>query len=402
MAELNPEHSPPEEFIEEVKQALENLYDIPFLQTHPLALRISEQSGEKPGKASVTAGQRLRTDILQTLEILSPGPGVGFRSPQARLHNLLHLRYVEGLTIRQAASDLGISTRQAYRNLRHAEEKLAALLWTRLSNMEPNLNNLGQMSTLKAEINHLVSETSSVNLFTLVNQSLNAVNPLAAEKRIRIAIRPADETLQIYTNPVIARQVTTSVISHAVQLAETGDFEITLTSKETIASVSLEFKSKENTICLDEAATELLSHLDWTLEEIAGGSGKCKIMLTMPAHRASILVIDDNEGLIDLMKRYISDEAYRVVGLTTGQEGIRYAQDFQPDMIFLDVMMPNMDGWEVLQYLNNHPDTKQIPIVLCTVFNDPALAYSLGASKILPKPINREEVLAAIAELCMK
>lgn len=402
MGETNPESTPPETFVEEVKQALENLYDIPFLQTHPLAMWISEHAGKKPGFADVTDGQRLRREILQTLEILSPGPGVGFRSPQARLHNLLHLRYVEGLTIRQAASDLGISPRQAYRNLRHAEEKLAALLWTRLSAMEPEHNNLGQMTTLKAEINHLVSETSGVRLYTLVQQSLKAVYPLAAEKQIRITIQPADEKLRIYTNPVIARQVSTSVISHAIQLAATGDFEITLSSSESEAVVALKFRSAEKNIGLDEVTTELLSHLDWKLEEQIDTSGSCSILLTMPAHRASILVIDDNEGLIDLLKRYISNEAYRVIGLTTGQEGIRYAQDFQPDMIFLDVMMPNMDGWEVLQYLNNHPDTKQIPIVLCTVFNDPALAYSLGARKILPKPINREDVLETIAELCMK
>jgi len=62
-------------------------------------------------------------------------------------------------------------------------------------------------------------------------------------------------------------------------------------------------------------------------------------------------------------------------------------------------MIPQVHGWEVLQRLRNHPETSAIPIIICSVINDPKLAYSLGASLFLPKPVNRPKILQALREL---
>jgi CheY-like chemotaxis protein len=62
-------------------------------------------------------------------------------------------------------------------------------------------------------------------------------------------------------------------------------------------------------------------------------------------------------------------------------------------------MMPEMDGWELLQRLRNHPQTADIPVVICSVINNPDLAYSLGASLFLPKPVSRDDVLEALRQL---
>ncbi len=62
-------------------------------------------------------------------------------------------------------------------------------------------------------------------------------------------------------------------------------------------------------------------------------------------------------------------------------------------------MMPEMDGWELLQRLNTHPQTADIPVIICSVINDPDLAYSLGASLFLPKPVSRAGVLEALRQL---
>jgi CheY-like chemotaxis protein len=70
-----------------------------------------------------------------------------------------------------------------------------------------------------------------------------------------------------------------------------------------------------------------------------------------------------------------------------------------PDAIILDVMMPEMDGWEFLQRLRARPETALIPVVICSIFNDPELAYSLGASLYLPKPVSRDNVLKALRQL---
>jgi CheY-like chemotaxis protein len=62
-------------------------------------------------------------------------------------------------------------------------------------------------------------------------------------------------------------------------------------------------------------------------------------------------------------------------------------------------MIPEMDGWEVLQRLRNHPQTASIPIIICSVLDSPELAYSLGASLFLSKPIGRDDILNALHKI---
>ena len=115
--------------------------------------------------------------------------------------------------------------------------------------------------------------------------------------------------------------------------------------------------------------------------------------------RTLLLVIDDNEGLVELFRRYLTGEDYRVIGAPDGVEGQRMAEEHSPDLIVLDVMMPQRDGWEVMQLLRNRQSTRGIPVILCSVVEDPELAFSLGAAEFLSKPVKREELLNAL-ELC--
>ena len=117
------------------------------------------------------------------------------------------------------------------------------------------------------------------------------------------------------------------------------------------------------------------------------------------AHGPTVLVIDDNDGLVKLVQRYLTDRDCRVIAATNGEEGLRLAQELLPDAIVLDVMMPEMDGWELLQRLRNRPQTATIPVIICSVISDPELAYSLGAALSLPKPISRRDVMDALHQL---
>ena len=85
-----------------------------------------------------------------------------------------------------------------------------------------------------------------------------------------------------------------------------------------------------------------------------------------------------------------------VLAATNGASGLSLARDVHPDAVILDVMMPDMDGWEVLQRLRNHPATQQIAVIICSVFDDPELAYALGASSFLSKPVKREDIIKAL------
>lgn len=144
--------------------------------------------------------------------------------------------------------------------------------------------------------------------------------------------------------------------------------------------------------------THLIDRLGWKMEHEDQAKPLRRLTLQVPAHGPTILVVDDNEGLVELLGRYLTGHACRVTAAASGQEGLRLAQDMLPDAIILDVMMPGMDGWEFLQRLRARLETAPIPVIICSIFNDPELAYSLGASLYLPKPVSRDNILKALRQ----
>jgi CheY-like chemotaxis protein len=111
---------------------------------------------------------------------------------------------------------------------------------------------------------------------------------------------------------------------------------------------------------------------------------------------ATVLVVDDEVAVRDLMQRFLSKDGFRVVVAPSGDEGLRLAREFHPDVITLDVMMPGMDGWAVLSALKADPDVADIPVIMLTIIDDRNLGYALGAADYLTKPIERDRVVAVL------
>jgi signal transduction histidine kinase/CheY-like chemotaxis protein len=115
------------------------------------------------------------------------------------------------------------------------------------------------------------------------------------------------------------------------------------------------------------------------------------------AAAGTVLVIDDEPTVRDLMQRFLVKEGFRVALATGGEDGLRLARELRPDAITLDVMMPGMDGWAVLSALKADPDLAEIPVIMLTIVDDKNLGYSLGASDYLTKPLDRERLLSVLA-----
>jgi CheY-like chemotaxis protein len=113
----------------------------------------------------------------------------------------------------------------------------------------------------------------------------------------------------------------------------------------------------------------------------------------------TLLMIEDNEGLIRAFQGYLADYDYLVIGATTGDEALKLAREVIPAAITLDIMMPSQDGWEILQALKSNPSTRSIPVIICSVLEDPELARSLGAEAYLQKPISQADLLEALDKL---
>ena len=114
------------------------------------------------------------------------------------------------------------------------------------------------------------------------------------------------------------------------------------------------------------------------------------------AQPPTILIIDDNQDLVDLFRRYLAGHRLAVVGANSGREALALLEQLAPQLILLDVMMPQQDGWEVLQMLRAAPATAATPIIVCSVLREHELALSLGASDTLVKPVSQPALLEVL------
>lgn len=386
----------PESFIKQVKGALEHLYDFPYLQRHPLA-----QESSSDLEAGETPSQRLRRQMVAAIETLNPGPDVPFRAPHARVYNLLLMRYVEGMTVQEAAHELGVSRRQAHRDLRRGEESVAAVMWSRRpAKKDPELS-AAQLSSVQAEIDRLEIHPRPTNLNELLESSRQAVNWLASQRSVNLETRLPPEPVIIPTDPLLARQVLTNTLSQAVNQAQPGPLQTTLELSAETAILSLHYRPETENVefVANDVINQLIERLDWKLQISKPDTGRRLVTLQMTARFPTVLVIDDNEGLVGLLSDYLSGHACRVTAASDGQVGLQLAKELIPDTIVLDVMMPEMDGWEILQRLRANPKTAEIPVIVCSVINNPELAYSLQASLFLTKPVSRDTILDALRQL---
>ncbi|MBZ5712704.1 response regulator [Nannocystis pusilla] len=116
-----------------------------------------------------------------------------------------------------------------------------------------------------------------------------------------------------------------------------------------------------------------------------------------PEGASTVLVVDDEAVVQELMARFLAREGYRVVPARSGAEALRLAREISPDVITLDVIMPGMDGWAVLTALKRDPELAEVPVVVMTIVSDRDVGFSLGASDYLLKPIDRDRLLATLA-----
>jgi hypothetical protein len=114
------------------------------------------------------------------------------------------------------------------------------------------------------------------------------------------------------------------------------------------------------------------------------------------ASAGTVLVIDDDADMRDLLGRFLTKEGYRVLPADNGEQGLALAKTQHPDVITLDLMMSGMNGWSVLSTLTADPALAGIPVIIVSMLDDHRTGYALGASDYLTKPVDRDRLLAAL------
>lgn len=140
------------------------------------------------------------------------------------------------------------------------------------------------------------------------------------------------------------------------------------------------------------------------LTEMAGGRVQLDVDTGQPRCAAvhvilptetqfNIVALDDNPDILQLLRRYTAGTRYQLTGLSDSHQLIATAEAVRPHLIILDIMLPGIDGWELLGRLRAHPTLGNVPIVVATILPQEQLASVLGASGFLRKPIQRRAFL---------
>lgn len=391
----------PEDLGAMVQDVLNHLYDCAHLQRHPLMdyLQPNHRLGARERMRT------LRTLMLELIEELNPGPEVPFRSARARAYSVLNLHYVEGMTVQEAARELAISERQLYRDLRRAERTIARMIADRSGGAGGNGESVGCPMTrdalLAAELDRLAASAEPAGIGALVDGAVAAVRPLCQQRGVMVEVSRQARAETIFTDVLLARQVLVNTLSWAVQNSLPGTV-LYIAAEESGGAARFDVRytpaaDADRASEAPAAARSLAQHLggEVSTEMLSTGTVRCTVVLG-GLRETTVLVVDDNAGILELFQRYLADQGYRLIGAQNGAEGLRLAEEQQPDLIILDVMMPRRDGWEVLQLLQNRPATRDIPVIVCSVLDDPELAFSLGAAEFLAKPVTRTRLLAVL------
>ncbi len=123
-------------------------------------------------------------------------------------------------------------------------------------------------------------------------------------------------------------------------------------------------------------------------------------MNTSPSIKADILVVDDTPDNIRFLSSILTEEGYSVRPAISGRIAIRAAQTITPDLILLDINMPDMDGYQVCRIIKGNPITRNVPVIFLSALDDiqdKVKAFEVGGNDYISKPFQLQEVLIRIA-----
>jgi signal transduction histidine kinase/ActR/RegA family two-component response regulator len=289
----------------------------------------------------------------------------------------------------------------------------------------------------KVEAGRMELEYATFDLPSLVRGATAMLRERAALHGIELGIEVGDGVGEVYADELRLKQVLLNLLTNAVKFTGEGGSVIVRAARDG-AEIRIEvtdsgigvpeadrqriFESfqqggrgsthEEGTglgLTLSRRIVELLGGRMWLETEVGRGS---TFGFSIPdRERAAssdggepvvggeVLVIEDDRPSLDLFSVYLSGAALKVITARDGQSGLAAVRRTQPDAVLLDIRLPGIDGWAVLKALKAEPETREIPVIVVSIVDERTRGAALGAAAYLVKPVRREELLAALADV---
>ena len=395
-----------EQFIEYLRNDLNHLYNPTRLRQSPLASFLGVV--DRFDSASV-----LRNILVNAVDELKPDNNEPSQERAWRMYESLFYCYVQQLGQQAVADQLGLSTRQLRREQRAALEPLSDIL-CRKYQLQDCFTEDSQGSTTELPVSTSLDQdlewlrNAPLNQTTELNQALPGVLELAAalasQYYVQVNAIIEANLPPVAIHPVAFDQILLNLLAFSfkkgagsqVDLStqiENWDILISITAQKIGLPEPADPTTGSNNLEIAQYVLEL-SHGSFEVNEQAQS---LQVSLRLPlVELVPILAMDDNLDLLELFKRYTQGTKYHIIQESDPTQVFSSAERHQPQLILLDIMMPEIDGWKMLGRLRQHPVTSHVPVIICTILPQEELALALGANAFLKKPVNRQAFLAAL------
>ncbi|WP_437996146.1 response regulator [Sorangium sp. So ce185] len=322
------------------------------------------------------------------------------------------------------------------------------------------INDVLDLSKIEASRMELHPESFDVQV--LLDEVTSTVRPLVAQRRNTLSIHRPDGPITLHADPRRTRQILYNLLSNAAKFTADGAVRVRVSVEREAGRPALDLEVEDEGIGMTEeqlkrlfqpfvqadastsrryGGTGLGLMITKRLVELMGGAIEVKsevgkgstfrvrLPLAAPPDDAAardgaadghgragaeawapgradaqrlVLVVDDDATVRDLLKRHIEALGHHVALAPGGREGLRLAGTLFPDVITLDLLMPEMDGWRVLSALKSTPALASIPVIVISIVEERGIGYSLGAADYITKPVEREALERALARCALR
>jgi len=300
------------------------------------------------------------------------------------------------------------------------------------------INDVLDISRIEAGKIELVFE--SVDLRSIIDGVMSTAVGLVKDKPVQLIQEVSDDLPIVRADSTRIRQVLLNLMSNAAKFTEKGSItvrawadneHVTITVADTGVGVPEEYREKifEEFQQVDGSATrsvggtglglaicrhfvELHSGHIWMESKVGVGSAFTFTIpifgpdyvkdpelaaLEIDPDRRLVLAVEDSEEIVGFYRRYLERHGYQVISLVGGSRAPLWVRELSPFALLLDVMLPDVDGWAVLEKLKSSRETAHVPVIVCSILDEEARGLSLGAAAYLTKPVLEGDLLQALA-----
>lgn len=386
--------------LEQLRDALIHLHDLDHLEAHPLAQRLPAGGlAEEPS----SRGLRLRKVLIESIESLKPEVEMPGWAPEWRRFVVLYDRYVRRQPLWEIEQKLGLGDRQVRREQRRALAALAVLLRLRLESLAAEAPPAPPPATLQEAVRRLNPVPRVFGLAELIEEVVAMLAEVRGRSGIPVHWRVQPTDLTVYTDRGILHQLLMKLLWLLLQQKGPAD-AVTVQAWADDGHAVVAIVGGRVALLMEDGELRLCQWLAQSLhteirrEDVGQAGIQLSFRLPIGTSLHKVLIVDDELPAIELFRGYLSGLDYQVIGETVAERAVERAIAVRPDAIVLDVMMPAMDGWELLQRLRHTAGLRDVPIIVCSVLNDAELAFALGATRFLKKPVLRQQLVTALQE----